>query len=74
MIFIFLNGSILIDYISTHIILLRTLKKMTQRTCIQKTTSWSSSRGADESNPTGNHEVEGSIPGLTQWVKYLALS
>ena len=20
-------------------------------------------------NPTGNHEVEGSIPGLAQWVK-----
>ena len=24
-------------------------------------------------NPTGNHEVLGSIPGLTQWVKDLAL-
>ena len=24
-------------------------------------------------NPTRNHEVEGSIPGLTQWVKDLAL-
>ena len=23
-------------------------------------------------NPTRNHEVEGSIPGLTQWVKDLA--
>ena len=29
--------------------------------------------GAAETNPTRNHEVEGSIPGLTQWVKDLAL-
>ena len=24
-------------------------------------------------NPTRNHEIVGSIPGLTQWVKVLAL-
>ena len=24
-------------------------------------------------NPTGNHEVTGLIPGLTQWVKDLAV-
>ena len=29
----------------------------------------SSPRGAEEMNPTRNHELEGSIPGLTQWVK-----
>ena len=33
----------------------------------------SSHRGAAETNPTRNHEVVGSIPGLTQWVKDLSL-
>ena len=34
----------------------------------------SSCCGAVEMNPTSNHEVPvGSIPGLTQWVKDLAL-
>ena len=35
--------------------------------------SGSSRRGAMETNPTRNHEVVGSIPGLSQWVKDLAL-
>ena len=34
---------------------------------------WSSRRGISETNPTRNHEVSGSIPGLTQWIKDLAL-
>ena len=35
--------------------------------------SGSSRCGAMETNPTRNHEVAGSIPGLTQWVKDLVL-
>ena len=31
--------------------------------------SQSSCRGASGTNPTKNHEVVGSSPGLTQWVK-----
>ena len=34
---------------------------------------WSSHRGTAEMNPTRNHEVVGSIPGLAQGVKDLVL-
>ena len=34
---------------------------------------WSSCCGTSETNPTKNYEVAGSIPGLPQWVKDLAL-
>ena len=34
---------------------------------------WSSYCGAAETNLTRNHEVVGSIPGLAEWVKDLAL-
>ena len=34
---------------------------------------WSSHRGVAEMNPTRNHEVAGSIPGLAPWVKDPAL-
>ena len=34
-----------------------------------KTCSWSSHPGTAEMNLTKNHEVVGSIPGLTRWVK-----
>ena len=36
---------------------------------IKKITSWTSRRGTAETKLTRNHEVAGSIPGLTQWVK-----
>ena len=40
---------------------------------IKKSTNSNSRRGTEETNLTRNPEVEGSIPGLTQWVEDLAL-
>ena len=40
---------------------------------IKKLLYWSSHCGAMEMNLTRNHEVEGSIPRVAQWVKDLAL-
>ena len=34
---------------------------------------WSSCGGTAETDPTRNHEVVGLLPGLTQWIKDLAL-
>ena len=45
-----------------------------KKTCDFLKRSQSSHRGAVEMNPTRNHEVVGSIPGLTQWIKDPAVS
>ena len=41
--------------------------------CCQKSGLWSSHYGSAITNPTSIHEDVGSIPGLAQWVKDLAL-
>ena len=41
--------------------------------CGQEEKGRTSCRGAVEINLTRNHQVAGSIPGLTQWVKDLVL-
>ena len=44
-----------------------------KETLHQEVSLRSSPRGAVEMNPTRNHEVACSIPGLSQWVTDLAL-
>ena len=46
---------------------------LTVSTGFKKSYFWSSHCGTEETNPTSNHEVAGSIPGLALWVKDLAL-
>ena len=48
-------------------------KSKGSHTYTQKKPHKSSHRGAVETNPTRNHEVVGSIPGLAPWVKDPAL-
>ena len=36
---------------------------------LRKNEDWRSRLGSAETNPTRNHEVAGSIPGLAQWVR-----
>ena len=39
----------------------------------QEEIHWSSYHGTEETNPTRNHEVVGSVLGPTQWLKDLAM-
>ena len=49
------------------------LSYLTLFTSSKKAKSGSSYHGTGEVNPTRNHEVGGSSPGLTQWIKDLVL-
>jgi len=52
---------------------IRNSKAFAQGKTSNETKRQRSYHGAVEMNLTGNNEVAGSIPGLAQWVKHLAL-
>ena len=57
-------------YIKIHSMLFRNVNVKVPKKYVQKyRRTWSSRHGSVEMNPTRNHEVSGSIPGLAQWVK-----
>ena len=49
------------------------IMKKKLKSLLKKIKKWSSHHGTIEINLTRNHEVAGSIPGLTPWVKDPAL-
>ena len=64
----FLPFGILGDFI-IHLWCIRHVRELYSISCNDQSTR----RGTAETNPIRNHEVAGSIPGLTQWVGDLAL-
>ena len=56
--------------------LIQLIYKYSQRVILKiflKMCFWSSRHGSAETNPTRNHEVEGSLPSLAHWLKDPAL-